>query len=145
MDHAIGKPGISQMNFANGAANYAAWAPTGATSSRETYKLSHIPACNLRSKVQEQSRIPHLTVYNTMVERNIGQANSLGATSAYIIGRKAAEGILAANYPVRVTVDNWEFFYTVVALKLSASFTHCRYPKSPSRRRYFRQLTRMRT
>jgi glycosyl transferase family 25 len=37
--------------------------------------------------------------------------SDLGATSAYIIGREAARGVLAANYPVRVSADNWEFFF----------------------------------
>jgi glycosyl transferase family 25 len=39
------------------------------------------------------------------------RASDLGSTSAYIIGAKAARGILAANYPVRVTADSWEFFF----------------------------------
>jgi glycosyl transferase, family 25 len=45
------------------------------------------------------------------------RASDLGGTLAYVIGSRAAEGILAANYPVRVTADNWEFFFEHGALE----------------------------
>lgn len=38
-------------------------------------------------------------------------AKSLGSTPAYMIGLEAARNILAINYPVQVTADNFEYFY----------------------------------
>jgi glycosyl transferase, family 25 len=35
----------------------------------------------------------------------------LGATSAYIIGKDAARGILSVNSPVRMVADHWDFFF----------------------------------
>jgi len=45
------------------------------------------------------------------------RATDLGGTSTYVIGCAAAKGILAANYPVQVTADNWEFFFKRGAVK----------------------------
>lgn len=47
------------------------------------------------------------------------RASDLGGTSTYVIGSGAARGILSANYPVKVTADNWEFFFKSEAVKVA--------------------------
>lgn len=38
-------------------------------------------------------------------------ATALGSACAYLIDRQVAENILKVNFPLRVTADNWEYFY----------------------------------
>lgn len=39
------------------------------------------------------------------------EMRAMGTTGAYVISRRAAEGILSVNDPVVVTADNWEYFH----------------------------------